>query len=369
MKLRRAALAVLSASLMGTWAVSSVAQAPAQPSAGNPPAPSVPVVIEWRAPTCERVSSDEELRNEVSRLLGGTLAAPKSVRARADVSRSASGFRVVVSTEADGRPGERTIEAASCTDAHQAAALVIALTIDPTRVAAVSAATPASPSPPASPTPTNPPPTAAAPTPPPPVETKPPPLEEPAAVKPTPAAAPVPVQANRSALAVFLTPGALIDVGTLPSPSIGPALSAAVEWRRLRGELEAHFLPANHTVDATGPAGVFGAAGGEGRACARILREPVGVAACATASVDQIFGAGRNVDRQIEASGTLVSAGVGATATIPLFWRVRGRLSIDGLAPFERTTFFVQTRGGEASVHEVGPALMRASLGLEFRSW
>jgi hypothetical protein len=117
-----------------------------------------PVDLVWNAPA--GCPSRDAVLAEVGRILGG----PSSRRmgARADVTEvSASHFSLHLTTDLEGAQGERTLDADSCASLAQAAALILAWTLDPTRArtaVAAPSAPPAAPSAPSPPPPPSPPP-------------------------------------------------------------------------------------------------------------------------------------------------------------------------------------------------------------------
>jgi hypothetical protein len=108
--------------------------------------------IDWQAPA--DCPGERELRGSVENLLGAApeAALASSMRVSARVrSASASAYRLTLRIESAAESGERSLDAASCAPLAEAAALLVAMAIDP-RVAARPAlsATIVSPAPPAS---------------------------------------------------------------------------------------------------------------------------------------------------------------------------------------------------------------------------
>src|SRR5258708_2813475 len=91
--------------------------------------------LTWDAPPdCPDAAT---VRHAVERLLAGESDTSVHVDARATVARGDRGsLRVKLVTVREGRIGERTFEATSCRSLADATALIVALTIDPTPVAA-----------------------------------------------------------------------------------------------------------------------------------------------------------------------------------------------------------------------------------------
>jgi len=91
--------------------------------------------LAWEAPA--DCPSEANVRDAVAQLLGAGAPPPASVSARAVVQRTSSDHWIVqLTTVREGARGERVVEATSCPSLANATALIVALTIDPERVAA-----------------------------------------------------------------------------------------------------------------------------------------------------------------------------------------------------------------------------------------
>ena len=114
-----------------------------------------PVDFVWDAPLeCPTTAT---ILMEVAKI-SSTAPSTRKWRARASVERGAGGvWALHLSTEVDGRQDTRDFSAASCADLAATAAVVLAVAIDPTRVAAPPVAAVVQPAAPAPP-PDNPPP-------------------------------------------------------------------------------------------------------------------------------------------------------------------------------------------------------------------
>lgn len=101
----------------------------AAPSAGA----DEPLNLVWNAP--QGCPSGETVRAEAQRILGGTTT--HHVTARADVTQiDPADWSVHLTTNVDGARGERTLNANSCASLASATALIVALTVDPTKARA-----------------------------------------------------------------------------------------------------------------------------------------------------------------------------------------------------------------------------------------
>jgi hypothetical protein len=90
-----------------------------------------PVDLIWNAPA--GCPSRDAVLAEVVRILGGPPSRP--LVAHADVTEmSADHFSLHLTTDVEAAQGERTLDTNSCASLAQAAALILAWTIDPTRV-------------------------------------------------------------------------------------------------------------------------------------------------------------------------------------------------------------------------------------------
>jgi hypothetical protein len=128
----------------GAAATPAAAAAPgpaeAAPAAGDPP-----IVLFWTAP--EGCPGVEELRGEIRRLAGPVPPPPERPEARAVVRRAAKdSWGLTLSTKAGALAGERKLTAGNCAELMRAAALVLALMINPS--AGAEAAPPLRPPPP-----------------------------------------------------------------------------------------------------------------------------------------------------------------------------------------------------------------------------
>ncbi|HKY36404.1 MAG TPA: hypothetical protein VJN18_10720 [Polyangiaceae bacterium] len=178
-------------------------------------AQSSPLELEWSAPaTCP---DGKAVRVEVERILATTEGASQKVIARGSVERrSETSFVVWLATLVEGEARSRTFEAESCDAAVDAAALILALSINPYVTIDTSPPPPPGPAPP---------------------KRSPPPRRE--RLERGASAAPPKVKVGGAVL---------LDVGTLPSPLLGGEASLGVTTGPVRWELAgASWLPQNAT--------------------------------------------------------------------------------------------------------------------------
>ena len=196
------------------------------------------------------------LESEVARLLGPRArdAAPTTFDVRVDrlAAPSVSPYRLTLSVRSTTHLGEREVELASCAEAQEAAALLIATAIDPDAVMRAK---------PPEPQPAEPPPAV-------PTSAEPKPAEPEPATKPErspqPDAATDPRPGPARPSAWSLTARGLLDLFSLPKPSGGPALGVLFSGSRYRLWSEARYLWARraeaHDGSAAADVDLFAAA-------------------------------------------------------------------------------------------------------------
>ncbi len=213
------------------------------------------MAVTWTAPP--ECPDEGAVRANVAQLLAGS---PATGEARAVVNPRGDGWQVVVSMNG----GERRLEASSCRALADAAALIIAMGVDPARVVANRGARDAghvevdaaAPLPPPAPLDAGTPPSIdaapfdAAPAPAPVTSPPPAPAREPTHPAPEPPASP-PVPRF-----VAVSVAGALDVGALPSPAGGASLGVAWAPWPLRLELSGAYFPSSTAAVGT-PSGVF----------------------------------------------------------------------------------------------------------------
>ncbi len=214
--------------------------------------PRGPLSLTWDAPA--GCPTRDEVIAAVERLRPHAFQRPAThpVVAEGRVSPDGARWSLSLTTRAADGAGTRALTADTCAEAADAAAVVLALAIDPTSRRAP-------PSPP-----------------------------EPAA----PAARP-----DDGPRFVTRVHGAL-DLGTLPAPAPGLGASAGFVWRWLRVELGATWFPSQRAPGAGGVSSDVGLVSGELRACATPLRiGRVAAGACAGLAGGAMYAEGVGFDR------------------------------------------------------------------------
>jgi hypothetical protein len=344
--------------------------------------------LAWEAPA--DCPSEGSVRDAVAQLLGSSAPPPASVSARAVVQRTSSDHWIVqLTTVREGARGERVVEATSCPSLANATALIVALTIDPERVAAHTPA--ATPSASASTTPTV---AAAAPStvsplpsasasvaspPPPAPSSRPAPVPVPApSVAPPRDPAPVtpadqgPLVSHRFAL---LLEG-VGDLGTLPHLSDGLTGGFAITFDALRLEAFGTYLFSQPAYAASIPflgSNIDLLTGGL-RGCYVPPGRVIELGACAGLELGQLQGNGFGSLRSPYQTFTPQSGGglwVAPTIGGRLSWRIAPYFSlvIDlGVAiPLERDVFDISIPGASGGLHQANSVVARGAAGPEVR--
>jgi hypothetical protein len=296
------------------------------------------LTFSWLAPA--GCPSRDEVNAEIARLLGGSIRVPQGgdIKARAQVVQGAT-WSLAMDTELAGRLGRRSLEAASCQDLANAAALIIALMIDPEAVAAHA-------------------------TPPQPVAAPPSPVAPPPVTAPSPAP-------ERKPRAVEYLVGILAagSFGTLPSIDAGLGGGIGLQGRRWRAELRGTYgLRRDQKAWAAAPAGAYGqfnfwAVAFAG--CFNVGRESWAFGPCADAEVGVISAQGFGVSQSLPASTLWSALGAGGYAAISLGRHLGLPLHLDVLAPLRRSEFVFKNE--PTRVFRAPAVGVRMSAGIELR--
>jgi len=325
------------------------------------PAPSRPPALAWTAPIA--CPAESLVQAHVAALLAGSTA---PVAARAEVHRVGERWQVVVVMNG----GERRLDADSCYALAEATALIVAMAVDPARVAANRlAAVDAGPFtlPDASDAPDAALPDAA-PEPPDALAPAPPPTANPA-LTPPPTSPPIP---TRTSTPPHFSASAAVslDVGTLPSPTFAPSLSFAWLPGPLRLDLTASFFPSS-TLPITSAASsgtahfwLFDAAL---RACYLLRPGSFEIGPCAGAQVGLLQGYSLGINSTASGSSPLfaLDAGLFGAWHFASAWAIFAR----GDAGFQTNhQGFAVTAGNDVALSFTPSSVTeRASLGLELR--
>lgn len=296
--------------------------------AAEPPGPSLPaaIAVTWTAP--EGCPSEDEIKAEVRRMAGTAAPAAEATEVHATVSRDPGNtWQLTLTTKVGSREGERKLSASDCAELGRAAALVIALMINP--AADPSAA--------------------------PPVVTPPP------APPPAPPPPPEPPRTSRFALGAAI----LIGSGEMPDGAMGLgarfAAGGGTFSAQLRGDL---WFPRDASSAAKPSAGgSFDAVDVGLGACltARPDRR-LGPNLCAGAAVTGTHAAGFGVNNPGAATAIFAGAFLEGALRVKLTMRNALRLGVEGLVPFERPSFAL---AGVGAVFRPAPIWLRGSLGWE----
>ncbi len=321
-------------------------------------------------------------------MLGEGPPPPGNVSARAIVEQTASGhWNVRLTTVRDGTTGERVVESESCQSLADATALILALTIDPSRVAArapgaasapasstvasgapsASAAAPAPAS--ASASPTAPP--AASPA----AATT--PVPAPSAAPPPEAASARPGASGPTLVALFAQVGG--DVGTLPRAAYAVGGGAALTLGRFRVEGYGTYLPQQAAHPTALPflgSNIHLLAGGL-RGCFLPLRTSLEVGGCVGLEVGDLRGQGFGPSVPSQYLFTPGNGGglwIATTLSGRVSWRIARSFALDldvGLVvPLERDLFEFENPAAPNAplpLHQAGPVEGRAAIGPEVR--
>jgi len=318
------------------------------------------------------------------------LVRPSTDRASLEVFARVTGdtsLRIELALSRDGEPlGRRSLEGAACEELVSAAALVVALTLDPAAlVTAVSAPVDLpTDAPAAAPTPTSPPPSSA----PPPAEALGPPPQR-AASAPRPArnassdeairrsrarsiapdeAAPTleaPVEEGEALdLDISLGVAAALDAGALPiaTPGIEARIGMALGPLRLEAAGRWFFEQESGLGQHPTGRGHFGMATGSLGACLPVGVGPVVLGPCLGAEAGAIWGSATGVSDPGEGTSAWVAPWGAAMLGADVASWLRLRLDVGVTVPVVRTDFVVD---GIGSVHSSAPVTFRAGLGAE----
>lgn len=303
--------------------------APAEPRA---------VDLRWEAP--DGCPPADEVRGEIARLLGASEQhQPIEVEiavARAGGARLRLDLRIRAPS-----PGERVIRGDDCASMSRAAALIVAMSIDPDAVARNAAAQPAAqPAPPSA---------VAAPV--------------AAAPPPPPSAAARPPAAAEGDLEGALWLSVHIEQALVPAVGVGLAAGGGIRGGWLRADGAAGVVPSSSSRVAGMAAGAeFQLWFLEVDACARALERPLSVYVCALGRQHWLLARGREVDEAFARTAPIFAAGLGTLVE----WRIAGPLRGEGVlhavVPLRRPRFVVENLEGD--VYRPPAAGLSSRLGL-----
>lgn len=320
-----------------------------------------PIALSWSAPD-ECPSRDRVIR-QLETVLSHSDRARAPVMARASITREPTGFRLQMWIGSEEPLLQRTLYATSCVDLADAAALILALQIDPETSASPELEELASP-----------PPTAAsaqkslAPA----GDSKP---ERPVSSGPRGAptgpedASPAAPQVSALATSWGLLAGPSVEFGALPYAAPGLALGAQVQVERLTFALIGSWFP--HSQREVAPAeagqpakgGTFSLALGAFRTCYELL-DGATLAACADVEFGVLGAHGYGTRTDSERKVLWAALGPGLEAGLPVSSRLEVRAALDGHFSLQRPEFVLENVD---SIYRPRAATLRLSLGLLLR--
>lgn len=303
-------------------------------AAATEPSAAPPFKLHWSAPA--DCASETEIEQDTRRLLGASTAPPSSepVEADARVTVAKKGFELRITVGQGDQARTRWLEAATCAELSHAAALIVALAVDPSLAfpeAAGNAGALVAPVPASSP------------------------CTEPVALPPTPAAPSGRLSSSSSASVcakpieppphrprarhAVLTVGAGVAYGELPQPLPRPSLGAAYQesshWLEL--SLGAAFASTGYRADGRGAS--FWQWAATPSYCYQTKVGPVRVGPCAVVELSLVKATGFGVTRPKTEHNAWLAPGLGLQASLGLGSGTELLLSADLRVIARRTRF------------------------------
>ncbi len=319
--------------------------------------------LTWREPSgCPDAAA---VAREVEAVLGRPLA---PVRERPIVAlgaierRSGGAFVLTLEVRRDDAVDRRTFEAARCDALAEAAAVVLAVAIDPSRAVGSPALVT---TPPAVSAPVEPAPSAPS-SPPAPAVAPAPLLDDPPEPAPVPKARPD----SEPRLSGLLRLGPALAVGLVPGVTGGATGGLSLVTPRLRLDLDGAWFAAREGDPGVPDADLrirIGAATGGLRVCARPRLGPVEFPTCLGGQVGALLarGVGADIDAPIRTASPWAAASIGAGVRAPL---LGGRLALllraDALLVLARPRFGL---AGLGAVYTAPSVAFQPALALEVR--
>jgi len=359
------------------------------------------VALRWNAPA--GCPSQDAVDAELARLLAGArVDTARSVTATATVTLVGEQYRLRLEIERDGSTSAREITGASCLGVANAAALMVAMAIDPEAARAAgpppaaatgtttgsagttapgtpSGGTTAAPAAKAAVAPSRAPVPPGAPKPAArvarvtPARTPPAAARPPSTEPPTEASTPPPADARsdqRVQLGFRLFAGAVGDLGTLGVPTAAAEVGGALVVSAFRIDAAVAFWPTRDVTvtDGAGEGGSIDLIAGDLGACwapppiSRAVAPRFAIdLPCLGAELGRMSAEGFGVDEERQGGGLWLAARGGAAAAVRIESWIALRLRLEAAVPLVRPRFLL---GGVGTVHEPGAA-GRAALDLE----
>lgn len=302
----------------------------AAPAVATGPAPrdDPPIAISWIAPAaCPGL---EALKSEVRSLAGAAPAPAERLEAEATVRPGPGNtWQLTLRTRTGARVGERKLAGADCAEVMRAAALVLALMINPAAAA--------------------------------PAEPPPPPVAPPVVVAPVePAASPAPLERRFGA-------GADLLLGTGALPGVGPGVGLRFVAARggISAELRGSIWMGQSTSSPSDPAagGSFDLVDVAAAGCVRARREHrVSPGACVGGVVARMHATGFGVSDPGAAAAWWTAAFVEGNVRLRLTPRNAVRIGAQGLVSLGRPAFAL---AGVGPVFQPASIWLRGMLGWE----
>jgi hypothetical protein len=272
--------------------------------------------------------------DHIVRTIGTKSADADPVQAHGVVSQQPGGrFAATVTLSSAGQTEERTVEGESCHAVANAVVLIVALAVNPDASLAPAVA---------------------------PVEV-PPPVVSP----PIDAAPRVPV-AWAPRYGVGAAASVLVDGGSLPKLGLGGEIALSYRPGALELEAVGQALGARATSVANRPSegASFWMLHAGARACYHVLEGRFDLAPCLGVGAEWVFANGFGSVIPLDAVARLGVGSVGVKALFGLRDRLNLRVMIEGAAPVNRPTYFID---GAGLVYETAPIWVRGALGFEAR--
>jgi hypothetical protein len=302
-----------------------------------------PVVeVHFRAPA--GCPDEAALHAALVWMLGHPLdvGATEAFYADAEVRAEPNGFSVVIRTSTRGEQGERALHASTCAELAEATTVIIAIAIDPALVI-----------------PSTTPPALVAP----PEGREPLPDEIPTPEEPDVTVTEVIAPQARPMWAVSL--GAVLDTHLIAVPTLGLETELAVTFGRLRASTRLAFHPARRLELDDRPAGgdvlVFTAGV---RGCYVFAAGRFELAPCVGVASGLSHAEGYGVTDPTSATAPWLAIDAGARVAVRLHTRLALGLTIDGVLPLLRPTYFLESIG---DVYQPRVFTARFALALELR--
>lgn len=283
------------------------------------------LTLTWQAPpSCP---TEANVAAQFARLLGGASRVPtgKHIDASIVVRNGAAADRwtLELTTTMDGAQGRRSFAGDSCASVSSAAALIMALMIDPAAAERLGAPEEAPP-PPAPP----PPPTVTAP------------------------AAPPPPAPRELAFVARAFAGGVFALLPSPAPAAGVALGARYRWiaAEVTGLATLDHRTTSTAIDAAGGDLQLAALGA--RACGVIDARAVLLSPCVGAEVEWLSGQGV-IERPSAQTATMLAGTAGVLVTLPLARHFALSLDLDAAARAYHPIFSLESAGGTTDLFRI----------------